>query len=232
MDRARQHLAKDLRGRDYVLQFQGATLTVVPDQGGVPARVSRESFANGATVLDGLLSKRTVVLPMLGHLSLRLPVEAFQALRVWLEPCRARVLARSLRRITVWQLVIGTLFVAASGPWLNEDGTWDLPMAALGALAIATGLLSVSWPRRAVYALEMLWSVALAAVVTSWIASGDSHPLWLGISVLLMLEAYGYGRLFMFWGPVPSGPPDDDGSGGDERGGTKPGGSMFGPPEE
>ena len=208
----RKHVVKDLRGRDFVLHFQGATLTIAAEGGGTPAVIQREAFAAGATILDGLLSRRTIVLPSLGPLSLRLDQEAFQTLRAWIQPCRHIALARALRRITVWQFMLGGLFFATSGPWISEGGTWDVPMAGLGVLALTIGVLSVTWPRRWIYGLEMLWSVALAAVVASWVAAGNSSPLWFGVSVLLMVEAFGYGRLFMFWSPTSRGDrfPDDD----------------------
>ena len=229
MEPVRIHQAKDLRGREYVLRFSGATLTIVPVDGGTPAAISREAFSAGATILDGVLSRRTIMLSSLGRLSLRLTPEAFQALRLWIQPTRRQALARSLRRITVWQLLLGSLFFSTSGPWINEGGTWDVPMAVLGGLAISVGVLSVAWPRRWVYALEMVWSVALSAVVASWVAAGVTSPIWFGVSVLLMIEAYGYGRLFLFWVPVrePAPPADDD-----DDDAPKSGGSMFDPPDE
>lgn len=228
MDRTPDHHAKDLRGNDYLLRFRGSMLTILPRSGGTPAALSRESFAANATILDGLLSRRTVLIPGAGsRVSLRLHPDAFQALRAWIQPSRNQALARALRRITVWQVLLGVLFLSSAGPWLDAAGQWDTPMAALGALALSVGVLSVAWPRRWIYVLEMVWSVALSAVVTSWVAAGTSSAIWLLVSALLMFEAYGYGRLFMFW--CPTAPLPEPGAGSDDDLGDPPR-SMFDQP--
>lgn len=163
------------------------------EDGGASFHVLRARLLDSIQVMDGLLIRRTLVVRKPRRTTLKLEPPAFRRLSAWVGD--HTLLRLALKGRLSWTIPIGILFVLGSVPLPGdpEAGIEAVPFspvsAALGALLILQGLASKRLPRPALFLLDALWFLGLAADTLSRVWAGQSPwtlvivPLQLGLAV-------------------------------------------------
>src|SRR5262249_46592027 len=130
-----------------------------------------------------------------------IPIDAAarRMLRRWLQPDEPRLLARALGKQRIWLLLAGVLWLWGALPNARH-GLNALELAA-GATALATALIRLVRPLRALFIGEGAWCVLWAATMVLRRLNGGSL-FW--TVFLLALSALWLGNVvgqFRFYGP-------------------------------
>ena len=189
------------------LRLEPEAMVLTPESGEPATRLSRADARVQVEVHDGILVKRTIVVPKPKRRLYQLPQEAFDKFRTWFGPPTEGQLKAALKKRLGWSITIGILIALTSAPLPGdplsgiEPVPLDLVSLALGSSLVVVGIVSKLFPHRRFFLVDSVWFLALAVETAVDIAQG-SNPAWvLLILAYLMIISAGF-REFRHFAPL------------------------------